>query len=66
MEIKKYLLSLFVLYSFSCFSAPPQWIDDRPSNSEYWHGIGFTSYSILDWAARIGDGLSKTQKRSKG
>ncbi len=45
MEIKKYLLSLFVLYSFSCFSAPPQWIDDRPSNSEYWHGIGFVSYS---------------------
>ena len=45
MEIKKYLLSLFALYSLSCFSAPPQWIDDRPSNSEYWHGIGFVSYS---------------------
>ena len=45
MEIKKYLLSLFVLYSFSCFSTPPQWIDDRPSNSEYWHGIGFVSHS---------------------
>ena len=45
MELKKYLLSLYVLYSFSCFSAPPQWIDDRPSNSEYWHGIGFVSYS---------------------
>ena len=30
---------------FLVFSAPPQWIDDRPSNLEYWHGIGFASYS---------------------
>ena len=45
MEIRKCLLALFSLCVFSCFSSPPLWIDDRPSNSEYWHGIGFANHS---------------------
>ena len=41
-----YLNGLIILLVISsCSSRPPLWIGERPSNSEYWHGIGFAENS---------------------
>ena len=36
---------IILLVIFSCSSRPPLWIGERPSNSEYWHGIGYAENS---------------------
>ncbi len=35
-------LPLFLIYS--CSTAPPSWVDSRPNDPDYWHGLGFASY----------------------
>ena len=45
MNFKKYApLSLMILLH-GCFSSPPIWIDNRPNDLKYWHGIGFANHS---------------------
>ena len=45
MNYKKYFLFSFVILLFGCFSSPPIWIEDRPNDLKYWHGIGFAKHS---------------------
>ncbi len=45
MNYKKYFLLSFVILLFGCFSSPPMWIEDRPNDLKYWHGIGFAKHS---------------------
>ena len=36
--------SLFIFSFFvSCISNPPMWIEKRPIDNEFWHGIGYAS-----------------------
>lgn len=47
--MKKYIYYLTALVSLftmlSCSSRPPLWVGERPSNNEYWHGIGYAESS---------------------
>ena len=45
MNFKNFFLLLFVFLLFGCFSSPPVWIDNRPKDLKYWHGIGFSNHS---------------------
>ena len=45
MNLKKYLPLILIFLLFGCFSSPPVWVDDRPNDLKYWHGIGFAKYS---------------------
>ena len=39
------ILFVFPLIFLSCFSSPPVWVQKRPNNPEYWHGIGYAKQS---------------------
>ena len=43
--IKILLILIYVLIHYSCSITPPVWIDTRPSDNQYFHGIGFASFS---------------------
>ena len=45
MNYKKYFLLSLGILLFGCFSSPPIWIEDRPNDLKYWHGIGFANHS---------------------
>ena len=45
MNFKKYFPLTLIALLLGCFSSPPLWIDDRPNDSKYWHGIGFAKHS---------------------
>ncbi len=45
MNFKKYFPFTLNILLLGCFSSPPTWVDDRPNDLKYWHGIGFAKYS---------------------
>ena len=45
MNYKKHFFLSLVVLLFGCFSSPPMWIEDRPKDLKYWHGIGFANHS---------------------
>ena len=45
MNFKKYFPLTLIVLLFGCFSYPPIWVDERPNDSKYWHGIGFAKHS---------------------
>jgi len=45
MNFKKYFPATFIILLLGCFSSPPLWVNDRPNDLKYWHGIGFAKNS---------------------
>ena len=45
MIFKKYFPLIIVIILLKCSSSPPIWVDDRPNDLKYWHGIGFAKHS---------------------
>tara|TARA_X000000950_G_scaffold140387_1_gene174233 strand:+ start:436 stop:1746 length:1311 start_codon:yes stop_codon:yes gene_type:complete len=45
MIFKKYFPLILVIILLKCSSSPPIWVDDRPNDLKYWHGIGFAKHS---------------------
>ena len=45
MNFKKYAPLCLMILFLGCFSSPPVWIDNRPDDLKYWHGIGFAKHS---------------------
>ncbi len=43
--LKKFFLLTLIVLSLGCFSSTPIWVDERPNDLNYWHGIGFAKYS---------------------
>ena len=43
MRIKLSILVILCGWIFSCFRQPAIWVDDRPNDPKYWHGVGFAS-----------------------
>ena len=44
-RLSGHLLSMaYVLCLLSCSSSPPIWLESRPQDQLYWHGIGFASF----------------------
>ena len=44
MKTKIFILIFLANWSFSCFSKPAVWLESRPNDPKYWHGIGFSSH----------------------
>ena len=47
-NLPNYLLVIAYLYFFSCSSPPPMWLESRPQDLSYWHGIGFATFEESD------------------
>lgn len=45
MIFKKYFPIILVILLLGCSLSPPIWVDDRPNDLKYWHGIGFAKHS---------------------
>ena len=45
MKTKIFILIFLTNWFFSCFSKPAAWLDSRPNDPKYWHGIGFASHT---------------------
>ena len=42
--LRNYLFIITYLCFFSCSSSPPMWLEYRPQDPLYWHGIGFATF----------------------
>ena len=56
--MKKYIYKNLALFSVICFitscsTALPVWVDSYPQDNQYWHGIGFASYSNKEFTKTI-------------
>jgi len=45
MKTKIFILFLLANWFFSCFSKPAVWLERRPNDPKYWHGIGFALHT---------------------
>ena len=49
LKFKKYyavILFIYALLQFTCSNNPPIWVEKRPDEISFWHGIGFASKEI--------------------
>ena len=42
--LRNFLFIFIYFYCLSCSSGPPIWVETRPQESSYWHGIGFAAF----------------------
>ena len=43
-HLRNYLFIITYLCFFSCSTPPPMWLESRPQDPLYWHGIGFAAF----------------------